>query len=418
MTDTIPAGALPPPAALPGPLQGVRVLEFGSIVFAPLATQHLGDMGADVIKIEPPEGDMARWIGPHRSPGMGALFMNCNRNKRSVVLDLSRPLEREVLHKLAISADVVVNSIRTSSAERIGLTYAALSEHNPGLIFCHARGFSDRGTYAGKPAYDDVIQALSGLAQLQTIVGGEPRFVPTILADKISSLHAAYAVALALFNRLRTGRGQEIDVPMFELMTAFNTTEHLWGHAFEPPIDEMGYKPIRYAARRPFRTLDGYIVVLPYSDQHWSRFFAAIDQPERMNDPRFHSFPERQQNYEFVFGSLGAHIAQKTTAAWVELLERIDVPFAVVNRLEDLLDDPHLTSVDFWEFPEHPTEGKLRVARNAMEFSQSPAAITRLAPRLGEHTREVLLELGLEETTIQQLVPPPPPSPPTTEPRA
>ena len=385
-----------------GPFSGITVLEFGSIVFAPLATQHLGDMGADVIKIEPPEGDMARWIGPHRSPGMGALFLNCNRNKRSVVLDLKQPLGRELLLRLARSADVVVHSIRTASAERIGLTYAALSEHNPGLVFCHAKGFSDAGSYAGKPAYDDVIQALSGLAQLQTIVAGEPRFVPTILADKISSLNAAYAIAAALFHRQLTGRGQEVQVPMYELMTAFNTVEHLWGWAFDPPIDVMGYQPIRYAARRPFRTQDGHLVVLPYSDLHWSRFFAAIGRSELMADPRFRSFRERQLNYEYVFGTLGEIIATRSTAEWSELLQEADVPFAVANRLEDLPGDRHLNEVGFWEFADHPSEGRLRFARNPVEFSGSPPSIRRLAPRLGEHTREVLLEAGVDEATIRQ----------------
>ncbi len=401
-----------------GALDGVRVLEFGSIVFAPLATQHLGDMGADVIKVEPPEGDMARWIGPHRSPGMGALFLNCNRNKRSVVLDLKTALGRELLQRLALSADVVVHSVRTASAERIGLSYAELSKHNPDLVFCHAKGFSDRGSYAGKPAYDDIIQGLSGLAQLQTIVTGEPRFVPTILADKVSSMQAAFAIMVALFHRQKTGRGQEVEVPMFELMSAFNTVEHLWGWAFDPPLEGMGYKPIRYAARRPYRTQDGYIVVLPYSDLHWSRFFAAVGRPEIMADDRFRSFTERQQNYEFVFGTLSDIIATRTTVEWSDLLERADVPFAIANRLEDLPGDRHLNEVGFWTYPDHPTEGRLRVPRNPLDFSDSPPVIRRLAPRLGEHTREVLLEFGVDEETIARLALTPAPQPPTSEPAA
>jgi crotonobetainyl-CoA:carnitine CoA-transferase CaiB-like acyl-CoA transferase len=383
----------------------MRVIEVGSIVFAPLATQHLGDMGADVIKIEPPEGDMARWIGPRRSDGMGAMFMNINRNKRSVVLDLKGEHGAEILRELAGSADAIVTSVRTAAAQRIDLSYESLSARNPRLVFCHAKGFSDDGAYAGKPAYDDVIQSLSGLADLQTIVGGEPRFVPTIMADKVSSLHAAYAVTLALLHRERTGRGQYIDLPMFEIMTAFNTSEHLWGYAFEPPLEDMGYKPIRRASRRPYKTTDGYLVVLPYSDQHWQRFFDASGRPELMDDPRFATFAERQANYDFVFGSLAQQLATRSTAEWIELLQHVDVPFAVVNGLEDLANDPHLQSVDFWELRDHPTEGRVRVARNPIEMSESPASIRRLAPRLGEHTEEVLHEMGIEATTPASTAP-------------
>ena len=378
-----------------GPLVGISVLELGTIVNAPLATQHLGDMGADVIKIEPPEGDMARGTGPRRSERMGALYMNINRNKRGVVLDLKSDFGREALRRLVARSDVVLTSFRTSAAKRLGLTYAELSAINPQIIFCHAKGFSDDGVYAGKPAYDDVIQALSGLAHLQTIVSGEPRYVPTILADKIASLHAAYAVALALLHRERTGVGQAIDLPMFEIMAAFNTAEHLWGYAYEPPLAEMGYQPIRYASRRPFKTADGYLCVLPYSDTNWRRLFDEIGRSELMDDPRFASFKNRQANYEYVFGTLAELMLERSNAEWLALLQRADVPHAVVNSLEDLASDPHLQSVGFWELREHPTEGLMRVSRNPIRMSASPPSIRRLAPQLGEHTIEVLDEIGL-----------------------
>ncbi len=388
----------------PGPLDGITVLEFGSIVFAPLATQHLGDMGADVIKVESPAGDLTRSIGPRRSDGMGALFLNCNRNKRSVVLDLKRAEDRELLPRLVQSADVLVHSIRTPAAERIGLSYAALSAYHPQLIFCHAKGFSDQGTYAGKPAYDDVIQALSGMAALQAVVAGEPRYVPSIIADKVAAIHAAYAIVLALLHRGRTGRGQEIDLPMLETMVAFNTAEHLWGHVFEPPLGEMGYEPVRYAMRRPYRTKDGHIAVLPYSDAHWRRFFNVVGKPEMMEDERFATFAARQQNHAVVWNEVAEQLARRVTADWVELFRREDVPFAVVNALEDLLTDPHLESVKFWEMVEHPTEGTLRVARNPIGMSASPPALRRPPPHLGQHTGEVLRELGVDERTVDRLL--------------
>jgi crotonobetainyl-CoA:carnitine CoA-transferase CaiB-like acyl-CoA transferase len=388
----------------PGPLDGVTVLEFGSIVFAPLTGQHLGDMGANVIKVEAPRGDLTRYIGPHRSEGMSALFLSCNRNKRSLVLDLKRAEARALLPRLVLGADVVINTIRTDQAERLGLSYAALAAHNPQLIFCHAMGFSDLGAYGGKPAYDDVIQALSGLAALQSVVAGEPRYVPSIIADKVAAVQAAYAIALALFHRSRTGRGQAIDIPMLETMVAFNTAEHLWGHAFEPPLADMGYVPVRYAMRRPFPTKDGHLAVLPYSDAQWRRFFEIIDRSSVMEDPRFATFAGRQQNHEFVWGEVADRLLERTTAEWLELLEHEDIPFARVNALEDLPNDPHLTSVDFWQLIEHPTEGMLRTTSNPVSLSDSPPSIRRLAPRLGEHTEEVLRELGIDDAAVDTML--------------
>jgi crotonobetainyl-CoA:carnitine CoA-transferase CaiB-like acyl-CoA transferase len=388
----------------PGPLNGVTVLEFGSIVFAPLTGQHLGDMDANVIKVEAPRGDLTRYIGPHRSDGMSALFLSCNRNKRSLVLDLKRPEARALLPRLVVRADVVINTIRTDQAERLGLSYSELAKHNPQVIFCHAKGFSDIGTYGGKPAYDDVIQALSGLAALQSVVAGEPRYVPSIIADKVAALQAAYAIALALYHRTRTGRGQAIDIPMLETMVAFNTAEHLWGHVFEPPLADMGYVPVRYAMRRPFPTEDGHLAVLPYSDAQWRRFFELIDRSSVMEDPRFETFAARQQNHEVVWGEVADRLLERTTEEWVQLLENEDIPFARVNALEDLPDDPHLRSVDFWQLIEHPTEGLMRTTRNPVSMSDSPPRIRRLAPRLGEHTEEVLRELGIDDATVDTIL--------------
>lgn len=378
-----------------GPLHNVKVVEIASIVLGPLTSQYLGDMGADVIKIEPPEGDLTRSLGPQRNPGMSAVFLSCNRNKRSVVLDLRQSDDREVLQRIVAQCDVVVHSIRSQAAERMGIGYEELSRINPRLVYCHVKGFSDEGLYGGKPAYDDVIQALSGAAALQTSVTGQQRYLPTIFADKVSALHAAYAIALALFHRAQTGRGQEVVLPMFEAITAFNCVEHLWGAAFEPPLGPMGYETIVKAARRPYATLDGSLAFLPYTDAHWKRFFDVIGRPELMQDERFCNYPARQQHFAKVWAFVTDELKRKTTAQWLELIGNGDMPVAAVNSLEDLRADPHLESVDFWQMREHPTEGLLRFTRSPFELHDSPPSLRRLPPLLGEHTHEVFEEFGV-----------------------
>ena len=388
------------------PLDGIRVLEIASMIFGPLAGQYLGDMGADVIKLEPPEGDLTRSIGPRRSPLMGAFFLTSNRSKRSIVVDLKQPEGQEILLKLAGQTDVLLHSLRTPAANRLGLDYAKLSKDNPGLIYCHVTGYGDDGLYAGRPAYDDIIQAASGLADLQTVIAGQPRFVPTIIADKISGVHAAYAIMTALLHRERTGEGQQVDVAMFETMAAFNMMEHQWGHAFEPPIDKMGYAPVATASRRPYKTRDGYLALLPYSDSNWRKFFELAGEPQIMDDPRFTTFAARQKHFREVWDEIERQVARKTNAQWLELLSKEDVPFSVVNSLEDLTTDPHLQSVKFWEMMEHPTEGTLRMPRNAISMSATPPAITRLPPNLGQHSAEILREFDYADDAIAQLLAP------------
>lgn len=377
-----------------GPLRGIKVVEIASIVLGPLTTQYLGDMGADVIKIEPPEGDLTRSLGPQRNKGMSAVYLNCNRNKRSVVLDLRQEADQKRLHQIVAQCDVVVHSIRTQATARMGIAYDVLSRLNPRLIYCHLKGFSDDGIYAGKPAYDDVIQALSGLVALQSMTGKEPRYMPTIFADKVSALHAAYAVMLGLFERTTTGKGQKIEVPMFEAMTAFNSVEHLWGSTFEPAISGMGYETIVQAARRPYQTKDGYIAFLPYTDSHWQKFFDAIGEPGLMQDERFLNYPARQKHFKEVWSFVSDALAGKTNAEWMSLFGG-DMPIAVVNSLDDLLHDPHLDSVNFWQQFNHPTEGMIRLSQPAIRLHDSPAGVHRLPPTLGQHTDEVLREFGV-----------------------
>jgi len=358
--------------------------------------QLLGDMGADVIKVEPPEGDLTRRIGPSVEDKMGALFLGCNRNKRSVVLDLKTAVGQANLARLAASSDVVLCSIRPRSAERIGLGYDALSAVNDRLIYCQLEGFGETGPYAGKPAYDDIVQALSGLAMLQSVVTREPRYVPSIVADKITGVHAAYAIALALFHRERTGQGQKISMAMFETLAAFNLVEHLWGHALEPAIAPLGYPPVVTAARRPFATKDGYMAVMPYTDEDWRRFYQVSGRVDLLDDPRYSTLAGRQQNVGLVWDGLGDEIAKRTSAEWVELLETTDIPFSVVNSLGDLLTDPHLERVGFWR---RLTDGDrtYRFPASPIGLTASPPSLRRRPPRLGEHTDEILRELSTSE---------------------
>ena len=385
------------------PLEGIRVLEIASMIFGPVAGQYLGDMGAEVIKLEPPEGDLTRSIGPRRSPKMGAFFLTSNRSKRSIVVDLKRPQGIEILRKLVAKTDVLLHSMRTPAATRLGLDYTALAAANPALVYCHVTGYSDEGLYGGRPAYDDIIQAASGLAMLQTVIAGQPRFIPTIVADKISGVHAAYAIVLALMHKLRTGEGQQVEVPMFETMAAFNMLEHQWGHVFEPPVGDMGYLPVATAARRPYKTLDGYLALLPYSDAHWNSFFKLAGEPKIMLDERFATFAARQKHFRAVWDEIERQVARKSNAEWLTLLTPQDIPFSVVNKLEDLTTDPHLESVKFWEIAEHATEGLLRFPRNPIGMSASPPGITRLPPNLGEHSAEVLRECEFDDDSIAQL---------------
>ena len=377
-----------------GPLDGITVLDCSAVILGPMAAQYLGDMGADVIKVETPEGDVTRAIGPRRHEGMGALFLANNRNKRSIVLDLKTAEGRAALQHLAARADVLLHSTRAKAARRIGLDYASLAAANPRLIHCHVRGFGEGGPYADKPAYDDIIQALCGLAMLQQVVAGEPRYVPSIVADKVTAVHAAYAIALALFHRERTGRGQEVVVPMLETMAAFTLQEHLLGAVFEPIMDGFGYPALRRGVRRPYPTKDGHLCFLPYTDANWVCLLEKIGRADWAADPRFMTQAGRQANMAAIWEELAVEIAARTNAEWAALLTGTEIPHAALNELEDLLDDPHLVATGFWQSFEHPSEGPIRMPANPLVLKDSPPSIRRLAPRLGEHTDEVLREWG------------------------
>ena len=373
-----------------GPLHGVRGVDLTTVAMGPWATQTLGDMGADVIKVEAPAGDHFRVVPPGRHPQMGATFLNLNRNKRSIVLDLKDAGDMAVLKGLLADADVFVCNVRPQSMRKLGLDHASLAADHPRLIYCGAYGFSERGPYAGRPAYDDIIQAMSGLAHLQGINdGGVPAYVNTIVADKIAALTLVGSIAMALYERERSGLGQAIEVPMFETMVAFNLVEHLSGATFVPGEAGMGYDRVLSQHRRPYRTRDGYIGLLPYTNNHWLSLFRLVGRADLAEHPHFSDASARARNVDEVYGVLAELVASRTTREWVELLSEGDIPFTPVMSPEDLLDDPHLRAVGFFHTMRHPHEGEIRGLGIPVGFSRTPGTIRRPAPGLGEHDEEI-----------------------------
>jgi crotonobetainyl-CoA:carnitine CoA-transferase CaiB-like acyl-CoA transferase len=383
-------------------LAGIRVIDATAVVLGPYASQILADMGADVIKLEPPEGDMLRHAQPTRSPAMGATFLTTNRNKRSLVLDLKAPGAHAALLRLAATADVFLHNMRAAAIEQLGLTYAQLRQVNERLIYCAAWGFGRRGPYAGQPAYDDIIQALSGAADLETRLRGSPGYMPSLIADKVTGLTAAYAVAMALFARERTGSGCEIEVPMLETMASFFMTEHLAAATYLEGGGQAGYRR-QLVQRGPYRTADGYIAALPYSRKNWTRFFEAVGRPELAADPRVTDDTRRSHAIAELYAILAEILPARTSEEWLALFRALDIPAARMNTLDGVLDDPHLAAVGFFQHMTHPSEGAIRVPGIPVRVDGEQGQVRRPAPRLGEHTREVLTEAGLSGAEIDAL---------------
>ena len=387
-----------------GPLDGIRILDCTSVVLGPWAAQQLGDMGADVIKIEPPTGETTRQLGPRRNENMAAFYLGCNRNKRSIVLDLKQPEGLAALFKLAESADLLMHNYRPEPAARLGISYEALKAVNPSLVYLATYGYRADGPLGGKAAYDDIIQAASGLTVLQTVVADEPRFLPSIVCDKTSSAAVVSAALAALFERERSGQGQSIEVPMYESVVSFVMVEHLYGETFVPKIESAGYKRLLNKERRPYPSKDGYFALLPYTDRHWHEFCGLIDRVDIMQDPRFASLGTRLDNIETVYATLAEVCKTRTNAEWVALLGDSNVPHGPVHSLEDLLEDEHLAATGYWEEAEHPTEGSLRMPGIATRFSRTKTEIRRLQPNLGEHSVEILQEAGFDEAAIGAMI--------------
>lgn len=380
-------------------LEGIRIADMTSVIYGPYCTQMLADMGADVVKVEPPGGDNGRWLGrPAKTPGMGALHMTVNRGKRSVCWDLKTESGRERLRRLIASSDVFIHSVRADGIRRLGFDYDSVCAFAPEIVYVHCGGFDSDGPDAGLPAYDDVIQGASGIASLLSRVDGkpEPRYVPMAVADKVAGLYALQATLAAVVHKLRFGQGQYVEVPMFEAVTSFTLLEHLGGGTF-PDRGKMGYSRQVTAARQPCPTADGYICLTPDMDDRWIRFFNAVGRPDILDDERLNTAELRGRNRNLLYTIIAKITPEKTTGEWLEIMKAADIPAKQVNTLEDLLDDPQLRAVNFFRERVHPTEGRYREVRPAVKFGARPDFTIGFPPLPGEHNDEIDAELGFAE---------------------
>jgi crotonobetainyl-CoA:carnitine CoA-transferase CaiB-like acyl-CoA transferase len=379
---------------MPEALGDIRVVDVTSTFMGPYCTMLLGQWGADVIKVEPPGGDVVRYVGDVNGTGLGPVFLNTNRGKRSIVLDLKTPRDQRVLDRLVATADVFVHNLRGASAERLGVSGAGLRERHPRLIACEFQGFGTGGPYAGRPAYDDIIQAMSGMADLQRDTG-EPAYVRSSIVDKIVGVMGAAAILAALHERDRTGAGQLLQIPMLESIVGFTLLEQQGGRVFDPPRGPAGYARTSAPNRRPYATADGYISVMIYTDAQWRAFFELIGEPELAGDPRYASITQRTLHVNELYARVDREMRAATTAEWLERFAARGIAAGPVSSLDDLFTDPHLAATGFFEPVDHPVEGRLLLGR-------PPGPLTGrdgrgVAPGLGQHTAEILRELGDEE---------------------
>jgi crotonobetainyl-CoA:carnitine CoA-transferase CaiB-like acyl-CoA transferase len=372
-------------------------------MFGPYCTQIMGEMGAEVIKVESPEGDIGRQTGVARSQGMSAAHLMKGRNKRSVVLDLKQPAGLEALQRLTTTGDVFVHNMRPQAVRKLGIDYEVVSTWKPDIIYAVATGFGEDGPYAERPAYDDLIQGMAGMAGLYGMVTGEPRYAPTVMADKTSGLFLLYAITMALFHRERTGVGQKVQVPMFECLVSFLMNEHLQARTFEPPQGKAGYQRLLTPHRRPYATADGYLCVMPYNNRHWQRFFALIERPELATDERFTQQAARSKHIDALYAIVVESMRTRSTAEWLTLLEQADIPCGPMNTPDEVFYDPHLQAVGMFPEIEHPTEGKIRHIKVPVKFAKTPGGLQRHAERLGGSSATVLSELGYTPEQIADL---------------
>ena len=391
-----------------GILSGYRVLDCSIAMAGPFAAQRLGDLGADVVKVEPITGEWQRHTaaGGARGNKVNVSFLSLNRNKRSLAIDLKSKEGIEIIHRLLPTIDVLVHNMRVPAMERLGLGYKALAAMKPDLVYCVATGFGESGPDAGKPAFDDVIQAASGLAALIGQEDGKPDYAPTLLADKTCGMALCNAVLAGLLHRARTGAGQQIEVPMLETMVAFNMAEHLGGLTFEgpdAPNAPAGYARLLAGGRKPAPTRDGYVALLPYSGDDWVNFFKEAGRDDLAREFDLKDKHERNAKVKELYAAMHDVTRQMTTDACMALCDRLDIPATRLWSIQDLPNHPHLKAVDFFEHVEHPTEGPIRSVRTPTLFGATPAQTPRPAPHIGQHTEELLREAGYDGKAIAEM---------------
>ncbi|MEZ5870861.1 MAG: CoA transferase [Nitratireductor sp.] len=385
-----------------GILDGYRIVDLSSVVLGPFCTQILGDMGADVIKIESPDGDIMRHAGPTVSPGMGPIYLTINRNKRCMTLDLQKPAAKEILRRLIRTADALIHNVRAAGIERLGFGYEAVKPIKPDIVYVHAVGFGSNGAYAGRQAYDDLVQAVTGMSTMLPRQDSTtaPRYFPGLIADKTTGLYAANALLAGLLHRERTGRGQFIEVPMMECMVSYTMAENLYGHTFVPPKGPTAYTRSINPERRPYATKDGYIALMPYSDANWAACFRLGGRPELTKDPRFATYARRTENITELYGILSEIAVQRTTDEWLKVLGEANVPAMRVHTLETVLEDPQMRDTGFISHRQHPSEGEYLCVGHPVRYSDAPTSVRIDPPLQGQHNREILVELGFSDDEV------------------
>jgi crotonobetainyl-CoA:carnitine CoA-transferase CaiB-like acyl-CoA transferase len=386
------------------PLEGLKVFDLTSVVMGPYCTLLLSYLGADVIKLESLGGDITRSIGPVKHTGQSGLFIHANNGKRSIAIDLRDPRGREICLDIARTSDVFVHSIRPDALQRLGLEYPVIAAANPRIIGCNLLGFGRKGRYFGKPAYDDTIQAASGLAMLQAEQHGAPAYVPSVFGDKLTGMMAAYAIVAAVIGRGRTGTGQEIDVPMFETMAACLLLEHASGATFKPPLGRPLYPRLVSRERRPVATKNGYLSIMVYTDKQWQGFCTVAGRTELLSDPRFTTIANRTHHTDDYYALVSEIAATRSAEEWESLLAQVEVPCMRLNRLDDLSSDPHLQDVGFFGEVTDQWGELLQLPRFPVELKGTPALEPTAAPMLGEHSREILRETGYTDSRIEALI--------------
>ena len=388
-----------------GPLAGLRVLDLTTVQMGPWCTRILSDFGADIINVEAPEGDSSRYAGVPKHRGMSGSFQHNGRGKRSIVLNLKQPAARQAIMHLVPTVDAFASNIRPAALARLGLDCEAVRKANPSIVYLSMVGYGSGGRYAGRPAYDDLIQAAAAIPMLLQRSTGQPRFIPMAAIDRIVGSAAANALLAGLLARARNGTGQMIEVPMFETVAQFVLSEHMQGQTFDPPTSGPGYPRTLSPHRRPYATKDGFIAVLPYNDGQWHRFFEAAGKGQILDsDPRFKDIASRTANIDSLYEMISEELRHRTTDGWLDLLARHDIPCMRPHTLETLLEDPHLADVGFFRWEEHPSEGRIRSMREPSTWSETNPPTGRFAPRLGQHTREILAEAGFDANAIDELI--------------
>ena len=385
------------------PLSGVRVIDATAVVMGPYASQWLADFGAEVIKVEAPQGDSTRQTGPSTEAGMAAIFLGVNRSKKSIVIDLKQADGQAALQQLIGSADVFMHSMRPQKLAAVGLDPEQLLAAYPRLVYAGLHGFDTSGPYGGQPAYDDIIQGMAGNAALMAQQTGVARYFPTIAADKTSGLVAGMAIMAALLQRHATGKGCFVEIPMFESMVAFNLVEHCYGEHFQPPLSAPGYPRVLADWRRPYQTQDGFVCMMPYTDQHWQRFFNAAGEPDLATDERFTGIAARTLNIEALYEITGRIVAAKATAYWLDLCSRLEIPAARMNQLADLKHDPQLQATGFFSQLDDKVMGSLRFPGVPVRFDGKRPPVG-MPPRLGADTEAVLRQAGMAQPRIDAMI--------------